>query len=86
MEQYYYSPFIDESTKIQRSQLHKPITLFFEQLKQVKKGKDLPVDVLYALTHGPIISLTKFCLEGDLVLDEATIEKTIEASWVGITV
>lgn len=86
IEQHYYSPFIDETTKKERTQLHEPITTFFEQFKQTKLIKDLPIDVLYALAYGPIVSLAKFHLEAGLVLDEATLAATIEACWEAITV
>ena len=86
IEQHYYSPFIDEETKKERTQLHQPITAFFEQFKQTKLIKNLPIDVLYALVYGPIVSLAKFHLEADLVLEDVVLDRTMEACWEAITV
>ena len=84
MEQYYYSPFIDDKTKTHRSQLHEPITIFFEQLNASGKGRAFPIDVMYALTHGPIVSLAKFYLEDNVKFNEAIMKETIEPVWNSI--
>lgn len=85
IEQYYYSSFIDEETEKTRSQLNEPITQFFEEFRDNKRLKNLPVDALYAIVHGPIVSLAKFHLETPMTLNDDIINNIVETIWEAIT-
>lgn len=84
IEQYYYATFIDEETVKERSELNEPITQFFIDFKETKVLKALPIDALYALAHGPIVSIAKFHLESDLELNAKVTDQIVEAVWEAV--
>lgn len=43
--------------------------------------KELPIEMLIMLTNGATLSLVKLCLFSDTKIDEATLNKGIEAVW-----
>ncbi len=46
--------------------------------------KDLPLPVLFALSFGPLLAVTRDHVLGFIVLDHALIVRTIEACWDGL--
>ena len=86
IEQYYYSPFISEETRSESAKFHHPITQFFEEFQKTNIIKQLPIDALFALVHGPIVSLAQFYLERKTVLSEEELDEVIETVWEAITI
>ena len=87
MAQYYHSPYgIDDrmyglSAKPGNQEIF--INLF-EEGKVQQILKDLPVVVLFSLAFAPLISLIRAHILSFIDLDEALIERTMEACWDAI--
>ena len=46
--------------------------------------KDLPMVILFALAFGPLKAVTRDHISGFITLDDAMIDRIMEASWDGI--
>lgn len=86
IEQYYYSPFISDETRNESAKFHNPITQFFEEFQKTNIIKPLPIDALFALVHGPIVSLAQFNLQSKTVLSKQELNDVIETVWEAITI
>ena len=87
MAQYYHSPYgIDDrmyglSAKPGNQEI---FIKLFEEGKVQQILKDLPVVVLFSLAFAPLISLIRAHILSFIDLDEALIERTMEACWDAI--
>lgn len=55
-------------------------------LQGIREGviKDLPLVVLYAMSFGPLIALSRDHILGFVILDDALIERIVDACWDGV--
>jgi AcrR family transcriptional regulator len=56
----------------------------FEEGASQQVIKDLPLVILFALSFGPLLSVSRDHILGFIVLDEIMISQTVEACWDGI--
>lgn len=81
MEQFYNSPYGIEKKRADEIECDKPLMDFFEQGKEQQAIKDLPFEILVALSFGPLLLLTRDHLNGFIELDDRTIASFLAASW-----
>jgi len=70
-----FGEYIDESDIFQ---------ILFEQGVAQKMLKDFPLPVYFALSFGPLITITRDHVLGFITLDEKMIDDFVEACWEGI--
>jgi AcrR family transcriptional regulator len=87
LEQFHNSPYgvVFRRDKIMGKNGNKDIyrELFEEGLVQ-HVIKDLPMEVLFALAFGPLITVARDHILGFITLDGSLVTRTIEASWDGL--
>ena len=87
MEQYFNSPYgiTHKRDTILNEQNNKkgshPLQAVLEKAKIQQIMKDLPLNILGALSFGPILFLVRDIHAGLIEIDEDTIKKIIEACW-----
>ena len=53
----------------------------FEEAREQQLIKDLPLPILFALTFGPLVDICRDHILKFITLDDALIERTVEACW-----
>ena len=53
----------------------------FEEAREQQLIKDLPPPILFALTFGPLVDICRDHILEFITLDDALIERTVEACW-----
>jgi len=82
IEQYERSPYISEIMLItEYTDLMKKYMEIYQQLLIQGLIKDLPIDVIYNLVSGAVISLAKYCMSNTEALEESALSAAIEAIW-----
>ncbi len=87
MEQFFNSPYgvsLHRERLLQKSGNHDILTNVFVHGIQQHIVKDLPKAVLFSLTIGPIISLTRYHALGLAEIDDTLVGKITEACWDGV--
>ena len=82
IEQYERSPYISEIILIEEyKDIMKKYIDIYEQLMIQGLIKDLPIDVIYNLVSGAVVSLAKYCVSITDALEESVLLAAIEAIW-----
>lgn len=81
IEQYSSSPLITSDTKHEGIDIFMQVRDLFNKAQEDNLIKELPIEMLIMLTNGATLSLVKLCLFSDITIDEATLNKGIEAVW-----
>ncbi len=83
LEQYHYSPYgiADRRDKVFGRKRRNLVCALFEEGRAQRVVKDLPLPVLYALTFGPLVDVSRDHILGFAVLDQRLIARTVEACW-----
>lgn len=81
MEQYYNSPYGVAKKRAEGVECDKPLFAFFDQGKQQQAIKDLPLEVLMALSFGPLLFLVRDHLNGFIDLNEQVIATVVASTW-----
>ena len=82
LEQYTYSPFINSAIKQDVCSAYADsLVNFIEYGKKHQVMKDLSAQVIFATANGPVVSLAKMHIAGEIKLDDDTIRSAIETSW-----
>ena len=82
IEQYERSPYVSEIIRItEYTDLMKKYMEIYQQLIIQGLIKDLPIDVIYNLVSGAVISLAKYCMSNTEALEESALSAAIEAIW-----
>ena len=86
MEQFINSPYgaAHRREKLFGKQEKNIIFRLFEEALAQKIIKELPLPVLFALTFGPLLDVCRDHILEFIVLDEALIERTVQACWDGV--
>lgn len=84
VEQYSNSPMITAATREEGLRMFEPAYNLFVRAQQEKVIKELPLDMINAITYGATISLAKLCLNEDQKPDDASLNAGIEAIWDAI--
>ena len=82
LEQYTYSPFINSVIKQDVCSAYADsLVTFIEYGKKHQVMKDLSAQVIFATANGPVVSLAKMHIAGEIQLDDHMIRSAIETSW-----
>ena len=81
LEQYANSPYILQQTKENNQQAYLPVILFLEEGRQQGLLKNLPVELITALTYGAVVATAKLHLSGDLSITPMYLQAAVQASW-----
>ncbi|PLX79776.1 MAG: hypothetical protein C0616_10390 [Desulfuromonas sp.] len=83
LEQYYFSPYYSEDACEAPEEYETLQQLLLKgQTEQIIK--DAPMEVLLALTFGPLSSLARESIYRNLKVDEDMIRQVVQASWDGL--
>ena len=83
-QQFYYSPYFDQSTVEQMNAIMAPLVLPYEMAMQQGFIKPMPLPVLETLTLDMASSLARRHIKGEILLDEELINATAEMCWSAI--
>jgi AcrR family transcriptional regulator len=81
MEQYANSPFLKPETAGVHAEYFRPVYEFIANGIYEGILKDLPPEIFGSLTLEVAISLAKKHRDGAILLDEATLERSVDACW-----
>lgn len=84
MEQYYNSPYGVAKKRADEFECDKPLIAFFAQGQQQQIIKDLPFEILFGLSLGPLLFLVRDHQNGFVDLNEAMVTAVVEATWASI--
>jgi len=87
MEQYHNSPYgvaEHRDRLLNKPDEQDPIRFLLEEGIEQQILKDLPVMVMFSLAFGPLFGLIQDQLNEFIDMDDALIEKTVEACWDGL--
>jgi len=86
LEQYYNSPYgvASRRAKLFGKKKKNLIVRLFEEALDRKLIKPLPLPILFALTFGPLIDISRDHILEFVTLNERLIEETVEACWGAI--
>lgn len=85
LEQYAFSPFLKGVNIEPFPKVLEPITDYFTSLKISNTIKNLPMEFIFSLAFGPVLSLVDKHLAGRVVLDDEATEAAVEACWDALT-
>jgi hypothetical protein len=83
LEQFHNSPYgaAHRRDKIFGKQDKDIFTELFDEARNNKIMKDLPLAILFALAFGPLLNICRDHILGFQTLDDDLIGRTVEASW-----
>ena len=81
MEQYDHSPFPESGAGVASAEYLRPLLEFIENGVYEGVLKDLPLEIFTSLTLEVAIALARKHRAGLIVLDDATLEQTMDACW-----
>ena len=83
LEQFHNSPYgvACRRDKVFDRKKRNVIGELFEEAKEQQLTKDLPLPILFALTFGPLVDVCRDHILKFVTLDDALIERTVEACW-----
>ncbi len=84
VEQYENSPQITAHTREEGDRLAAPIEQLFVRASEEGLLKDLPIAMLGGLMSGAVIGLAKLYLQGQLSVEDGTLEAGLDAIWDAI--
>jgi len=83
LEQFHNSPYgvASRRDKLFDRKKRNIIGELFEEARDQQLTKDLPLPILFALTFGPLVDVCRDHILKFITLDDALIERTVEACW-----
>jgi AcrR family transcriptional regulator len=83
LEQYHNSPYgvASRRDKVFGRKKRNIIGALFEEAAEQRITKELPLPILFALTFGPLVDISRDHILKFISLDDALIEQTVEACW-----
>jgi AcrR family transcriptional regulator len=83
LEQYHNSPYgvASRRDKVFGRKKRNIIGELFEEAADQQTIKELPLPILFALTFGPLVDICRDHILKFITLDDALIERTVEACW-----
>ena len=81
IEQYAYSPYIDEESKLAGCEMEQAVIRLYEQAAAQQIIKGYPAYFSAHMTYGSLAMLIKGHIAGDLTLDAEAIEEAISCCW-----
>ena len=85
IEQFSNSPYIYGATTVQRFHLSQTLLEFFEYASESGAIVNKPLEMVIAFMHGPVISLVKMHLAGQLKLTDELKTTAMQASWIALS-
>jgi TetR/AcrR family transcriptional regulator, repressor of fatR-cypB operon len=81
LELHHHAAYLDETSRDINRCVSEPFLAIYEQARQEQIFKDLPAELLLAVTQGILMGMMKAYWQGQIDLTPELIEKTEEVSW-----
>jgi hypothetical protein len=84
LEQYHNSPFLTPETETETAAYLAPLFRYFEQAMESGLIRQMPFELVNALTYNLTVSLVKYHLAGTLELTDEVKELALTAVWAAL--
>jgi AcrR family transcriptional regulator len=84
LEQYYRSPYLQESVKKETDKMLQPVFDLLERGKEERLVKDVPTELLVIQLSGAIGELVRWHVNGQIKANPSLINKAFELAWDSI--
>ncbi|MBN1995346.1 MAG: TetR/AcrR family transcriptional regulator [Anaerolineae bacterium] len=81
LELHHHAPYLDQKSQALNQQISAPLLDFYDRARQAQMIKDMPVEILLAITQGVLMAMMKVYWQGQVDLTPALIDLVEKVCW-----
>jgi AcrR family transcriptional regulator len=81
LELHHHAPYLDEASRELNKRISEPILTLYEQARQEQIFKDIPAEMLVAVTQGLFMAMMKAYWQGEIDLRPELVDQLEEICW-----